>query len=213
MLTKRENLMETIHGGRPDRFVNQFEAFGLLTDSPYEKRNPSPRYGEHHVTNAWGVVRSWPEGTPGSFPEHDEAHIVCKDITEWRKYVHAPSVQYPDSQWDSFRAEAAAIDRRQQFVMPMVSPGVFEQCHYLLEIQECLMAFYEEPEALHELIDYITDWELAYAEQLCRHVHPDGIFHHDDWGSQNSTFFSRPCLRSFFSPATGRYIAIIGSME
>ena len=27
MLTKRQNLLETIHGGKPDRFVKQYEAF------------------------------------------------------------------------------------------------------------------------------------------------------------------------------------------
>ena len=29
MLTKRQNLMETIRGGNPDRFVNQYEPFAI----------------------------------------------------------------------------------------------------------------------------------------------------------------------------------------
>ena len=31
-----------------------------------------------------------------------------------------------------------------------------------------MMDFYEEPEAMHELVDYITDWELAYAAEICK---------------------------------------------
>ena len=41
MLTKRHNLLETIHGGHPDRFVNQFEAFAFLKGNPFFASNPS----------------------------------------------------------------------------------------------------------------------------------------------------------------------------
>lgn len=68
-------------------------------------------------------------------------------------------------------------------------------------IQECLVNFYDEPEAMHELIDYLTEWELAYAEEICRHYHPDALFHHDDWGSQTSTFLSPEMFEEFYYPA------------
>lgn len=41
MLTKRQNLLETIRGGKPDRFVNQFEPFALIMGDPYMSRNMS----------------------------------------------------------------------------------------------------------------------------------------------------------------------------
>ena len=34
MLTKRQNLMETIKGGKPDRFVNQYEFMNLMMEAP-----------------------------------------------------------------------------------------------------------------------------------------------------------------------------------
>lgn len=52
MLTKRQNLLETIHGGNPDRFVNQYEYLNILMGSPFGKRNPNPKYGEQNVVNA-----------------------------------------------------------------------------------------------------------------------------------------------------------------
>ena len=45
MLTKRQNLLETIRGGKPDRYVNQYEALAMITDNPYSVNNPSPEYG------------------------------------------------------------------------------------------------------------------------------------------------------------------------
>lgn len=173
MLTKRDNLMETICGGNPDRFVNQFEAFAMVKGAPFDRRNPSPRHGEVNVVNAWGITRSWVAGTPGAFPVHDPEHIVCKDVTEWKRQVVFPKVSYPDSEWDEYRAAMAQVDRKEQLAVANVGTGLFELCHYLMEIQNCLMAFYEEPESMQELIDALVDWHMSYAEQICHHVRPD----------------------------------------
>lgn len=34
MLTKRQNLLETIRGGKPDRFVKQYEFMNLIMEAP-----------------------------------------------------------------------------------------------------------------------------------------------------------------------------------
>ncbi|MCD8196343.1 MAG: uroporphyrinogen decarboxylase [Lachnospiraceae bacterium] len=201
MLSKRQNLLETIHGGKPDRFVNQYEAFAMQVATPFSEHNPAPKPGELNVINAWGVKRSWPKGVPGAFPVHDEESIVCKDVTRWREYVHAPNVVFPASAWEPYIAKAEAVDRKEQFVTSFIAPGIFEQCHYLMEIQNCLIAFYEEPEALQELIECITEWELELAKEICKYIKPDALFHHDDWGSQKSTFISPDMFEEFFLPA------------
>lgn len=92
MLTKKQNLLETIHGGHPDRFVNQYEAFQMAF-TPIMMQSPMPEYGGEPVVNAWGVTNAWPIGTPGSFPVHTPDKIVNKDITCWRDYVKAPANQ------------------------------------------------------------------------------------------------------------------------
>lgn len=201
MLTKRQNLLETIRGGRPDRFVNQYEAFSIMMANPISMRSAQPKYGQHNVVDAWGVTKSWPEGTPGPFPVHDEEHIVIKDITKWRDYVTVPNVIYPEEEWKPFIEMAEKVDRSEQFVTSFYAPGIFEQCHYLMEISNCLMNFYEESECMHEIIDTIADYEIAYAEQVCKYIKPDALFHHDDWGSQISTFISPAMFEEFFLPA------------
>ena len=160
MLTIRQNFLETIHGGHPDRFVNCYEYLGLVMGSPFGKRNPNPKYGEHNVVNAWGVTKSWPEGTPGPFPVHTEDKIVVKDIENWRDYVKVPNVVYDAEEWEPF-IEAAE----------------------------------------NEMIDMITQFELDYAAEFCKYVHPEAMFHHDDWGSQISTFISPEMFREFYKPA------------
>lgn len=201
MLTPRQNLLETIHGGNPDRFVKQFEFVKTLRCDPFAASNPAPKYGEHNVVNAWGVTRSYPIGTPGPFPVHDAAHIVCPDVTEWKERVKAPNLKFSDAEWEPAIAAYEAVDREQFFVAPFIAPGIFEQCHYLMEIQNTLINFYEEPDDMKDLIKYLTEWELQYADELCSHVHPDAMFHHDDWGSQISTFISPDMFEEFFLDA------------
>ncbi len=94
--------------------------------------------------------------------------------------------------------EAESVDREDQFLAPMIAPGVFERLHYFMGMEDSMISFYEEPEMVEDLIKYLTEWELEYAETLCSHLHPDALFHHDDWGSQRSTFLSPEMFAEFF---------------
>ena len=197
MLTIRQNLLETIHGGNPDRFVNQYE-FLKIIQNPLGNHNPRPKIGEMDMPNGWGVVYSWPPHVPASFPVHTPDKVVIKDITHWRDYVHAPSLKFAEAEWEPFIAQAEAVDRSQYYVAPMVAPGLFEQCHHLGEIQQTLINLYDEPEHMKDLIKYLVDFELELAEGICSHLKPDALFHHDDWGSQTSTFMSCDMFEEFY---------------
>lgn len=202
MLTARENFMETIKGGRPERFVNQFEALAIQAYTPKYIRFPEPEYGRGCVCDDWGIYWVWPEGTPGNFPVHDEAHLVIKDITRWKDYVKVPDVMYSEEEWAPFVEEANKVNRREQLVTAMIWPGLFETCQDLMKIDVCLAAFYEEPEIMHEIIDCITEYQLAYSREIIRHIHPDALYRHDDWGTQISTFMSKTMFDEFILEPT-----------
>jgi uroporphyrinogen-III decarboxylase len=138
---------------------------------------------------------------PGEFPEHDEKHLLLKNVTEWKSIIHAPSLVYPDEEWDPYIRQANEIDRNQYFVATCMMPGIFERLHHFMDIPQTMMNFYEEPEAMHDLINYITDWEMEYADIVCAKLHPDALFHHDDWGTQKSTFMSPEMFEEFLFPA------------
>lgn len=195
MLTKRQNLVEVMKGGNPDRFVKQYECFNMIMNTPITRKKP-PIGGE--IVNEWGVTTRWPEGQIGAFPVHDEEHTVVKDITKWRDVVKAPNIKFPEEAWAEAKASAAAVDRNEQYCTVFVAPGLFEHVHYLMSMEEALMAFYEEPEAMHELIEYIADWEIELAKEFITHIKPDALFHHDDWGSQINSFLSPSMFEEFF---------------
>lgn len=203
MLTRRQNMLETIRGGRPDRFVNQFEALAFTGGNPYESLNRRIQIGGEFV-NPWGVTIRYQENTPGPFPVHDEEHKVLKDVARWREFVRAPALDFTEEEWAPFKAYVDTLDRSEVFVTPTVAPGLFEHLHYLMGMGECLANFYLEPESMKELIEYITEWELEYAAMLCRHIRPDAIIHHNDWGSQRSTFLSPAMFEEFLLPSYKR---------
>ena len=200
MLTIRQNLLETIHGGHPDRFVNQYEYMALLADPILlGGLGNCPKGGS--AVNGWGVTIKFPDYVPGPFPDTSEELRVIKDITHWKDAVKAPELHYPEEAWAPFVEAAQAVDRKEVFVAPMVAPGMFEKVHYLMGMEEAMMALYEEPEAMHELIDFLTEYEIAAAREVIAHLHPDALFHHDDWGSQSSSFLAPDMFDEFFTPA------------
>lgn len=194
MLTKRQNLMETIKGGNPDRFVNQYEFLEIILEAPLKER---PRLGET-ITSEWGLTYSWPEDQLGPFPVHDDEHRVVKDITRWRELVKAPSVEFSDERWAPAIAHAESVDRKDKFVTVFFASGTFEMTHNLMGMEDAMMNLYEEPECMHELIEYLTDYEIRYAEQIIKRLKPDALFHHDDWGGQISSFLSPSMFEEFY---------------
>jgi uroporphyrinogen-III decarboxylase len=194
MLTKRENLLETIKGGNPDRFVNQYEYLDIIMEAP--KRVRPVRGGT--ILNEWGITYSWPEDQLGPFPVHDEEHRVLKDITRWKEIVKVPSVEFSDETWAPAIEHANAVDRKDKFVTVFYASGTFEMTHNLMGMEDAMMALYEEPECMHELIECLTDYEIRYAEQIIEKIKPDALFHHDDWGGQISTFLSPDMFKEFY---------------
>ena len=196
MLNPKQNFYEAVKGLAPDRFSNQYEAVRLIMN-PSMFHSAYPKYGEENVKNAWGIYYSFPVGTPGAFPVHTPDKVVIKDIEHWRDYVHAPELKFAPQEWEIIKA-GMAKGGDLAYKAVFVVPGLFEQCHCLGEITNTLvnLAIYEDE--MHDLIKYLTDWELELAEQICSNAHPNALFHHDDWGSRTSTFMSPAMFEDFF---------------
>lgn len=200
MLTARQNFLETIHGGSPDRFVNQYEFLANQIHPMFVHRN-DPKFGEENVVNDWGVTFSWRADQPGAFPVHTPDKIVCKDVEEWRSCVTAPPVKFSEAEWEPFIASAESVDRTEQYVCAVMAPGLSEMITHLCGMTEAMCAFYESPEAVQDLIKYLTEYELGVAEDVCAHMKPDALLHHDDWGSSLSTFLAPEVFAEFFLDA------------
>ena len=105
--------------------------------------------------------------------------------------------------------EKTQIDRSQTFAAAFLAPGIFEQMHHLMGMEDALINYYEEPEAMQDLINYITDYKIRNAEQIIKHLKPNAVFHHDDWGSHISSFLSPEMFREFFLEPYQRFYGFL----
>ncbi len=114
--------------------------------------------------------------------------------------MKAPNVAFPAEAWEEVKAAAAAIDHKEKFVASIISTGLFERLHFLMGFEDTMMNFLLEPEAVHELLDYILNWRLQYLKQLIENLHPEAVLIHDDWGAKDRMFMSADTWREFFKP-------------
>ena len=204
MLTPKENFLELLKGGQPDHLVNQYEPFAfVLFEDPVLLAYEFNRIPGQDVKDGWGTVIRWKAGEHAGMPWITEENKVCPDITQWRKYLKAPDLT-ASFDWSVAKAAASKIDRKEHLVTTAMVTGLFERSHFLMGFEDTLMNFMLEPEAMHEVLDYILDYKLEYAKVVIDNVQPDVMLLHDDWGAKTRMFMSPEVWREFFKPRVAK---------
>lgn len=206
MLSAIENLKETMkRDGHPDRFVNQYEFLHLLMPDLYYMGD-FPREPGKEGYDQYGVFWRFRKGQMGALPVHDDQHTVIRDICEWDKALtHLPVAPDDPGFWAMLNGIAAQAVPGEQYAAAVCAQGVFERLHALMGMEDAMIAMYEEPEKVHELIDFITEAELDFARNIMDRVPSvKALLHHDDWGSNVNSFLSPAMFDEFITPAYKR---------
>ncbi len=202
MLTGKENLRETMKkDGKPDRFVKQYEFLHLLVPDTYYMGDYPIIPGSPDAVDQFGVTWTLPAGQMGAFPKHDDEHRVLKDITKWREILHKPVAPEDPGYWGMLNGIAAGANPEDQYVCAVQTQGIFERLHALMGMEDALANFYEEPEEMKALIDFLTECELDFAKNMIERCHIQAVLHHDDWGATENSFMSPAMFAEFILPA------------
>lgn len=204
----KENVFETLKNGKPKAFINEWEPFPLILD-PILRKVYTATPGKT-VVDPWGVTMFWGKNEPGPMPVINGETKVCPDITEWRKYVKAPDIENSEFDWTDTIKEAKKIREDGKLVMLWMPTGLFEECHFLMGFEDTLVNLLTEPDDMHDLIEYITEYRLKYLEIMTEKFQPDVIMFHDDWGAKTSLFMKPDTWREFFKEP---YRRIYGYMK
>lgn len=201
MLSIKENLLETLKkDGHPDRFVKGWEFVGVLFPAPYYMAD-YPLAPDTRGYDQYGVYWDWPVGQMGPFPVHDEEHRILKDICEWREIVKKPYIPEDPGFWGMLNGMAAGARAQGKLVAALHPQGIFERLHALMGMEDCMCNFYEEPEEMEELINFLVEIEIDFAKVMIEKVGIEAVLHHDDWGSGETTFMSKDMFDEFILPA------------
>jgi methanogenic corrinoid protein MtbC1 len=213
MSTARE-IFETMlrTDGAPERQLVQYEPLALIFNDPINGYLHGARRRGTTTVDRWGTTILFPEDAPGSMPHITKENKVCPDITHWRDYVHAPDLTtHCTDGWEDCLAVAAKVDRKERLLTAFMATGIFEQCHFLMGFEDTLTNLYEHPDEMHELIDYITEYRLAYVKLLIDHLQPDALLSHDDWGTKNALFMKPEMWRAFFKEPYRKFYGYVRS--
>ena len=200
MATPKEIFLETLKpDGKPERQLMQYEALTVQLPDPIIMYVGGGSRPGVTVKNQWGVTIMFPEGDPGPTPLITPETKVCPDITRWREFVHAPDIEAACAEgWEPWVAMGRGNAGTDRLLTALFPTGLFEQCHFLMGFEDTLANFYEHPDEMHELIDYITEFRLKYLKLLIDKMQPDAILSHDDWGAKEALFMSPEMWREFF---------------
>jgi len=205
-LSVKENLVETLkhEKGCPDRFVNQYEFFDVMLFDPVlcHSRNLTDELFQPKAeyVDGWGVHNSIPTGSGGSHPEHGPGKTVLTDLTKWQDQLRIvpPTSGFTDAEWAAVKKEASETVAAGKHVGLWMAPGLFERVHFLMGMKEALVEYYEHPDEMHDLIDFLTEWEIKALDENMAQLGATVLFHHDDWGTALNSFLDPDTHRKFF---------------
>ena len=210
-MTPKEIFLELLKpDGKPERQLKQYEALHLVLTDPINGYLRGNRVKGSVSKDRWGTTILFPEDAPGATPHITATDKVCPDVTHWRDYVHAPDLIANCSEgWEACARQAREIAGDQRLVCGFMGTGIFEQTHFLMGFEDTLTGFYEHPDEMHELIEYITEYRLQYVKLLIENLRPDAIFSHDDWGAKEALFMKPEMWREFYKEPYRRFYGYI----
>ena len=186
-LNQKQNLLRMIDGQMPeyvpinsmmDRSKPPLFAGGMMFNPGIlgDFRGPNGGYdpwGVHYtVESSAGVVASIPE--PGNF--------ILEDVTKWEEVIKVPE-HFKDWDWErASKAELAQIpyDPEQSIFVAKGWDDFFQQFIGMMGFTEGLCALYDEPEAVHALLDFMCDTVIDITKNVLYYYKPEAYYLLDD---------------------------------
>ena len=114
--------------------------------------------------------------------------VLFEEAEEWRTALKFPDLDAID--WEK-NAELICReldpDKANAFVL---FNGCFERLHSLMGFENALCAMLTDPEEISDLFHAIADFKIKLIDRLITYYPVDTIVYHDDWGTNDNTFFS-----------------------
>lgn len=190
MLNGRNNALKVFRHEMPERFPRNEDFHNMFF--PLERAS-DPEGGEDGFGVHWTVMPN-----AGQTVHYLDGPPLT-DVSLWREQVRWPDLDHFDWAADAAR-QTAAWDREAQMGMMVLFNGHFERLHALMGFEDALLAFYDDPDAVHELFTAMTQYKLRCLRIAKEYYDPDIIVFHDDWGANTNMFFSPDLWQEFIAP-------------
>lgn len=201
-ISPRENLKLVLDHKQPRYMPSSSDMVAILPDILLE-RPPHNKGGKD-----WFGVE-WEYGPKGGAPMVKPGTEICEDITDWKNSITIPNLDLID--WAASAKEMEAFYHPDKMNSFWIMNGPFERLHAIIGIENAFMAMYDEPEAVHEYMEFITEYKIKLLGKVIDHYKVDIILFHDDWGSAQNGFFPVPIFEEFIFPYMKRIVQYVKS--
>ena len=137
--------------------------------------------------------------TPGFRTRTFLSHPV-KNREDWKKMreehfdPHAPG-RYPDD-WPVWVEK----QRNREFPIQVSIKGHYWKTRDWVGFEELSIMFYDDPSLVHEMMDYVTDYNITILDRALREVEVDSVFINEDMAYKEHAMISPQMFRDFMLP-------------
>jgi Uroporphyrinogen-III decarboxylase len=78
--------------------------------------------------------------------------------------------------------------------------GLFGTARELMGVEELCVSFYEQPDLVHDIMDYLTDFWLKIYEKVCMDIKVDCIHIWEDMSGKTGSIISPKLVKEFMTP-------------
>lgn len=138
--------------------------------------------------------------TGSSIPKYLDYPVKCRD--DWEKLkLERLDPDDPRRFPEDWRKTALRYNKEDKAVQLGSWPyGLFGTLRELMGVEEFLVSFYEQPELIRDMMDYLTDFWICIYEKVCRDVRVDCIHIWEDMSGCSGSLVSPGMVREFMMP-------------
>ena len=211
MLTEKENLLMVYRGEIPEWIPVCRMGPPSGQALPSMMLGPpllSPQQEKGGGRDIWGVNYIPTESTGNALiPDNSEFILPLDNLKNWRDVIKAPDIAGVD--WEKLvreRIETSGIDRTQTALALSMHFGYFQLLMSFMGFEDGLLAFYEEPGLVHELLEYLSEFYMSVADKVLDLFNPDVLSLADDTAAWGGSFISDEMYREFIAPHHNKYV-------
>ena len=165
----------------------------------FERKVIEDKEHSHIIQNEQGLVQELLKG--GASPPRVLASPVT-DRESWEKLkaekLNPDSPERFPANWDTLVNEYKNCENVIQ--LGYFPYGLFGTLRDMFGPEPLLLAFCEEPELIHDMMDYLTDFWIAIYKKVCEKVEVHIIHMWEDMSGRNGSLISPKMVREFMMP-------------
>lgn len=123
---------------------------------------------------------------------------TLEDMNDWKEVLQWPSLEEIDfDEMKRMNETYLGTDRINQLGIHL---GFWERMMCLMDVSNAAIALMDEDQeyAVQSFLDKLSDFYCDYITRVSKIGRIDSVMIHDDWGTNNSAFFSLDTARKFF---------------